>query len=105
MSSFHAHPTKTGQSLFKEVTLSYTARSGAVHPTWHYTNPNLQVDGIPFAVGPMHAKFRRDGYRIGVRVSIGLRRFVPPAGHHKDGTRQDQRIHVGMLVVEGGFEL
>jgi hypothetical protein len=36
----------------------------SVHPTWHCTNPNVQVDGIPFAVGPVHAKIRRDGYRM-----------------------------------------
>jgi hypothetical protein len=32
-------------------------------PTWHCANPNLQVDGMPFAVGTVHAKIRRAGYR------------------------------------------
>ena len=35
----------------------------SVHPTWHCTNPNLQVDGLPFAVSRIHSKLRRDGYR------------------------------------------
>lgn len=30
-------------------------------------NLNLQVDGLPFAVGAVHAKVRRDGYRAGGR--------------------------------------
>jgi hypothetical protein len=34
-----------------------------VHPTWHWANPNLQADGLPFAVEPSHSKHRGDGYR------------------------------------------
>lgn len=35
---------------------------GSVHPTWHYTNPNVQVTGSSFAVSAAHAKRRRAGY-------------------------------------------
>lgn len=31
--------------------------------TWHCTNPNLQVDGLPFAMSAVRGKVRRGGYR------------------------------------------
>ena len=38
-------------------------RTCAVHPTWHCANLNLQLSGMAFAVGGVHGKVRRDGYR------------------------------------------
>jgi len=38
-----------------------------VHPTRHFANLNLQVDGLPFAVRAVLAKTRRDGYCTGRR--------------------------------------
>lgn len=32
-------------------------------PNLAFYEPNLQVDGVPFAVSAVHAKIRRDGYR------------------------------------------
>lgn len=41
-----------------------------VHPTWHFTNLNLQVEGVSFAVDAAHSKRRRTGYTQARRAHL-----------------------------------